>query len=184
MTNPVLDLLHRRHARRSIATDPLPKEIVAELAEAARLAPSCFNNQPWRYLFLLTNEARRAGAAALGASNAQWASRAPLLIFGYTRQENDCVNKDGRAYHQFDLGLSVMNIMLAATHHDLVARPMSGFDPVKVREFFGLEAADQPLVALAIGYPSDDISHLPDYARAIQLQPRTRKDVAEIVKEL
>ena len=94
------------------------------------------------------------------------------------------MNKDGRAYHQFDLGLSVMNIMLAATHHDLVARPMAGFDPVKVREFFGLEAADQPLVALAIGYPSDDISHLPDYARAIHLQPRTRKDVAEIVKEL
>jgi nitroreductase len=182
MENPVLKLLRDRHARRSIATDPLPEEIVAELAEAARLAPSCNNNQPWRYLFLLSAEAREKGHQALTKSNAQWASRAPLLIFGYSKAANDCTNKDGRLYHQFDLGLSAMNIMLAATHHNLVARPMAGFFPDKVRELFGLEADDQPLVALAIGYPSDETDHLPEYARDKHLQPRTRKDVSEIIK--
>jgi nitroreductase len=182
--NPVLKLLHDRHSRRSIATDPLPEDIVAELMEAARLAPSCSNNQPWRYLFLLSAEAREKGRSALTASNALWASRAPLLIFGYTRRKDDCTNADGRAYHQFDLGLAAMNIMLAATHHNLVARPMAGFVAAKVKEIFSLDAEAEPLVAIAIGYPSDDVSHLPDYAKELHLRPRTRKDVSEIITRL
>jgi len=181
MSNPVVKLLNDRHAGRSIDVEALSDNVVEDLAEAARLTPSCFNNQPWRFFFLLGDEARAKGEQFLNKGNWQWAQRAPLLIIGFTRAEDDCRIDDGRDYHQFDLGMSVMNLMLAATAHDLVARPMAGFKPDVVRELFNLEADQQPLIAIAVGKPSDDVDHLPDYAKTKHLEPRVRKSAEEII---
>jgi nitroreductase len=184
MENAVVRLLHSRHAGRSISPKPLAEEVVAELIEAVRLTPSCFNNQPWRYLFLESEEARARGGEMFSASNRMWASRAPLVVVGYSRSANDCLMKDGRKYHQFDLGMSAMNLILSATAHNLVARPMAGFDPAKIKELFQLEAEDEPLVVLAIGEPSEDEDHLPDYAKGLSKKPRQRKEASEIVRRL
>jgi nitroreductase len=124
------------------------------------------------------------GRQALGGPNKKWANRAPLLIVGYSRKDDDCVINDGRAYHQFDLGMSVMNLMLSATHHGLVARPMAGFDPATVKKLFDLSAEDEPLIMIAVGYKSNDDSHVPDTYKEIAKQPRTRKPLEEIIKNL
>ena len=116
--------------------------------------------------------------------NRQWASRAPLLVVAYSRREDDCILPDGRAYHQFDLGMAVMNLMLAATQHGLVARPMAGFEPEKAKLLFGLAEGEDPLVMLAIGHPSPDTDHLPDYAKELDKKPRERKSASIIVKRL
>jgi len=184
MDNPILTLLNVRKAGRSISSEPLPESIIAELIEAVRLTPSCFNNQPWRFLFLESPAALAKGQEALSASNRVWASRAPLLVVGYSRREDDCVQPDGRVYHQFDLGMSAMNLMLAATHHGLVARPMAGFDPEKIKQLFELDAEAQPLVMIAIGRPSSDESHLPERYKDMDKRPRQRKTAAEIVTRL
>ena len=182
--NPVIDLLRRRFARRSISTAPLPEGAVGQLIEAARLTPSCFNNQPWRFLFLESEASLAKGREALTGNNRAWATRAPLLIYGYSRRSDDCATKDDRAYHQFDLGLAVMNIMLAATQLGLVARPMAGFEPTLVKEAFGLADEDEPLVAIAVGLPSDDEAHLPEKYRGLDAKPRIRKAATEIVKRV
>ena len=65
MENAVIGLLVARKAGRSISTEPLPGESVTQLAEAARLTPSCFNKQPWRYLFLTSKEGLEKGREAL-----------------------------------------------------------------------------------------------------------------------
>ena len=179
----IVKLLENRHATRSIDPEPLSEESIGELIEAARLAPSCFNNQPWRYLFLLSEKSRVKGREVLTGGNRDWAGRAPLLVIAHTRQEDDCAMPD-RAYHQFDLGLSVMNIMLAATEQGLVARPMAGFNPQKAREAFGLGDDVEPLVMLAIGKPSTDEDHLPDRYKGIADKPRERKQAVEIVERL
>lgn len=179
----VIELLENRQATRSIAPEPLDEDVIGELIEAARLAPSCFNNQPWRYLFLTSEQARAKGRQVLSDGNRPWAGRAPLLVIGHTRQQDDCVIKD-RRYHQFDLGLSVMNIMLAATEHGLVARPMAGFSPQQARELFDLTDGIQPLVMLAIGKPSSDEDHLAEHYRGIEAEPRQRKPAADIVQRL
>ena len=184
MSNQVVKLLQERFPGRSISSEPLSEQIITDLMEAIRLTPSCFNNQPWRFLFFEGEEALAKGAEALSAGNKPWAERAPLLIVGYTRKEDDCVLKGGREYHQFDLGMSVMNLLLAATHHGLAARPMAGFSPSKVKELFGLDEEYQPLVMIAVGHPSDDESHLPDYAKGIDRKPRERKEASEIIKRL
>jgi len=183
MANAVVELLRGRFAGRSISTEPLPEQIVGELMEAARLTPSCFNNQPWRFLFLLSEESRSRGFEVLSKGNQPWASRAPLLIIGYAKAKDDC-QLPGRDYYQFDLGMSVMNIMLAATHHDLAARPMAGFDPVQAKEVFGLEDDDEPLIAMAVGYTAEDEDHLPEHYVGRAGQPRERKDVSEIIRKL
>jgi nitroreductase len=179
----VIELLRARHATRSISNQALPDEVVADLIEAARLAPSCFNKQPWRYLFLLSEEARAKGREALSKGNQPWAGRAPLLVIAHTRPEDDC-QLPGRDYHQFDLGLSVMNLLLAATEHGLVARPMAGFDPAKASELFGLPAGAEPLVMLAIGQPASDEDHLADHYKGIADKPRERKPADQIVERL
>ena len=185
MENPVIELLRARHASRSFLDDPLPEEVVAELIEAVRLTPSCFNNQPWRYLFLSSPDAREKGRQALSKGNA-WAGRAPLLVVGYTREEDDCVIPDGRKYHQFDLGMATMDLSLAATARGLVVRPFAGYSPATLKELFPDHLADpvQPLVMLAVGYLSENEDHLPPEKKGLERKPRARKDAGEIVKRL
>lgn len=179
----VVELLRARHATRSISPAPLPAPMVEDLIEAARLTPSCFNKQPWRYIFLQGEKALAMGREVLADGNRAWAGRAPLLIIAHTQAKDDCQLPD-RDYHQFDLGLSVMNLMLAATEHGLVARPMAGFDPNKARELFGLDADTQPLVMLAVGKPASDEEHLPEHYRGIADKPRERKSAGQIVERL
>lgn len=179
----IVQLLQKRYATRSIGTKTLEESVISDILEAARLTPSCYNKQPWRYLFLESEEARQKGIETLADANKPWASRAPLLIIGTTREKDDCV-LPGRSYHQFDLGLSVMNIMLAATEHDLVARPMAGFSPETARELFGLDKEDEPLIMLAIGHPSDDEAHLPEHYKGAEDKPRERKAADQITQRL
>jgi len=174
-------LLRQRPATRSISPEPLGEEQILALGEAARLAPSCYNKQPWRFLFLESAEAREKGARVLSSGNRTWASLAPLLVIGYCQEKNDCV-LPGRSYYQFDLGLSVMNMILAATEMGLVARPMAGFDPGQAKSTFDLEEDDEPLVILAIGKPSESEDHLPDHYKGLSGKPRERKVISEIVR--
>ena len=183
MDNPIINLLEKRNATRAISEEPLPGGALEMLMEAVRLTPSCFNKQPWRFLFLTSVSGRQKGAEALAEGNRGWASRAPLLVLGHTRKDDDCVLPN-REYHQFDLGMSVMNLILAATSLGLVARPMAGFDPARARELFKLSEDQQPLIMLAIGKPGVDESHLPDHYKGLGAKPRQRKPVAETMKIL
>ena len=180
----VIEFLKTRKASRAIETRELPGDVVHDLIEAARLAPSCFNNQPWRFLFLEGHDALVKGREALSEGNRLWASRAPLLVVGYSRRQDDCLPKDGRQYHEFDLGLACANLMLAATEHGLTCRPMAGFDPAAVRRSFDLADDQCPLVMLAVGYESEDESFLPKEKRGLGKLPRTRKGAGESVKRL
>ena len=184
MKNPIIELLLKRKAGRSIDSKPAPEAIIEELIEAARLTPSCYNKQPWNYIFAISDEAREKAVQIFTGGNVKWAPRAPVIVIGYTKADDDCQLPDGREYHQFDLGMSAMNIMLAATHHGLTARPMAGFDPEKTRQLFDIGEGYQPMIAIAIGYPSEDESHLPDYYRGADKKPRERRDAEEIVKKL
>ncbi len=184
MESVITQTLRQRFATRAIKRDALPEEIVDDLIEAARLTPSCFNNQPWRFLFVTGDAAHAEASDAFSGGNKPWASHAPLLIVGYSREADDCVLKDGRVYHQFDLGMATMNIMLAATAHGLAARPMAGFDPEKIKAAFNLAEDERPLVMVAVGYPSDDTDHLPEHVKTKHLTPRERKPTEEIVRRL
>jgi nitroreductase len=181
MKNVIVELLKDRVAGRAISAKPLSEQIRADLAQAARLTPSCFNNQPWRFVFFESDKSRADASEAFAPANRAWASVAPLIIVGYSRAKNDCQIKDGRDYHQFDLGMAVMNILLAATDHGLAARPMAGFRPALISELLGLDEADKPLVMIAVGHPDTDESNVPDMHKGKTAGGRERKPVDEII---
>jgi len=179
----VIELLKARKATRAISEEKLSEEIVRDLIEAARLTPSCFNKQPWKFLFL-ENEGLEKGREVLTGGNRKWANRAPLLVIVYAKPQHDCQNDDGRDYHRLSMGMASMNIMLTATEQGLVARPMAGFDPQMVRDLFSLEKDDDVMLIIAIGYQGEDESHLPDYYQGLHEKDRTRKNADEIVARL
>ena len=89
MFRSLIQLLRDRKASRALSSEKLGDNVMNQLMNAAQLSASCFNNQPWRFLFMTDEAALEKGRKALSAGNS-WAKRAPLLIAGFSRPDLDC----------------------------------------------------------------------------------------------
>lgn len=180
-----MELLHaieQRRARRAIQTVSVDSGILDRMARAATLAPSCFNHQPWRLIFVdkTENQTEHAAiAASLTAGNA-WAQTAPVFCIGCTAPSLDCRLDDGRDYAPFDLGQSILSLQLQAFTEGLYAHPMAGFTPAKVRFALKIPADQVIYVVIAIGLP-DEPEVLPEAQRDKERAPRTRKPLGDVV---
>ncbi len=154
----LIELLQDRKTSRRFAERKIDHQLVERIKKATQLSASCFNNQPWRFIFLYEEKALQKGRNALKEGN-NWAKAAPLLVVGYSRPELDCQTRDGRDYYLFDLGLACQLIMLQATEFNLVARPMAGFYPEKLKSSFNFTNNDKIMVMFAIGYDADENKH-------------------------
>jgi len=123
--------------------------MVDELATAASLAPSCFNNQPWRFVFVRSPEMLEMMHAALSEGN-EWARDASMLLVVMSGKELDCVIRE-REYYLFDTGLAVGQVMLRATEMGLVAHAMAGFSPRKVRAALEIPEDLEVITVIAFG---------------------------------
>ena len=151
MSTQINNILNDRKAARVFSPVKLSDKIQNHLMEAAQLSASCFNKQPWRFLFLNEETALEKGRKALSKGNS-WAEDAPLLVIGFSKPDMDCQLPDGRNYYLFDLGMAVQNILLQATELNLVARPMAGFSPDLLKQTFDIPQEFEILVMIAIGY--------------------------------
>jgi glutaredoxin-dependent peroxiredoxin len=179
MSGIIAEMVARR-ARRALDTRQVPDDILSRLFEAAVLAPSCNNNQSWRFLVMRSAEALSKGRAALSKGNA-WAQKAPVLVCVYTRKQDDCMSSEGRDYALFDCGLAVENLLIQATAEGLIAHPFAGYDAAAVRTSFSLPQDSIPLVLVAVGYPGGDESVLSEKQRASEHAPRDRKPLSDVV---
>jgi len=177
MFTSLIDILNRRKASRAIAEQKMEPEIINKLMKAAQLSASCFNNQPWRFLFMTEPSALEKGRKALSTGNS-WAKTAPLLIAGFSKSDLDCQNRDGRKYYLFDLGMAVQLILLQATELNLVARPMSGFSPQVIKDEFQIPAEYEVYLMIAVGFEGD-ISQLDEELQQKSLAPRTRNPLTD-----
>ena len=132
------DLIEKRRAYRSFEPAEITEEMMDSLARAAQLTCSCFNNQPWRYVFAHGEPALSKVKEALNTGNA-WAKSSSMIIAVFGKKENDCVNKE-REYYLFDIGMATFALILRATEMGLVAHPIAGFDPEKVKLALGIPA--------------------------------------------
>lgn len=173
----VSDAIRARRAGRMFDTRPIEPEKVRALIEAMRLAPSCNNNQPWRAVFCM-GEALPRVKACLNRGNV-WGTPAPLIVVIASGADDDCRLSEGRDYFMFGCGLSVGEMLLRATEIGLVAHPIAGYDPVKVREAVGVPP-DYIVVTLIIcGYPGTDDSLLSEKQKYQQAERPPRKPVGE-----
>ena len=132
----VKDAIEKRRAYRSLAPVEITDEIIAQLASAAKLAPSCFNNQPWKYVFVRSKETLEKMKPVFNKGN-EWCHAASLVIAVLAKKDFDCVIKE-REYYLFDAGLATAQLILRATELGLVAHPIAGYSPEKAREVLGI----------------------------------------------
>jgi nitroreductase len=174
----VAEAVRSRRARRVLSERVIEDDKVRTLAEAARLSASCFNNQPWRLVFCRGEGALGAVKAALSKGNA-WATRAPLIVAVAARPPDDCQLSDRRDYFLFDCGLAIGQLELAATGLGLIAHPIAGYDPLKVKAALGVPEEHTVITLVICGYPGDDDALLSDKQKEAERSRPERKPLGE-----
>ena len=141
--------IETRRATRSLDRLEITAGLVRDLASYARLAPSCSNNQPWRFVFVHDPEKIEAMKPVFNESN-RWCHAASLIVAVFSRKDDDCVIKD-REYYQFDTGMATAFLILRATELGLVAHPIAGFSPKRTCEVLGIPEEYQVITLVLVG---------------------------------
>lgn len=182
---PIHELLARRWSPRAIdPAKPLARAQLTALLEAARWAPSCFNDQPWRYL--LWDRFRDAAAwqrafQCLTPGNQAWVKNAPVLLLstaGSAFAHNAKLNRWG----PHDTGAASENLCLQAAALGLVAHQMGGFDADAIRRAFAIPEHYTCQAMIAVGHPGP-IELLSDEKQQSERAPRVRRPLGEIFFE-
>lgn len=180
--HPIEPLLLRRWSPRAMSGQPLAEAELLTLFEAARWAPSTYNEQEWRFLY-----ARQGGPewdrflGLLMDANQVWCRRAGVLIVGLSHK---VFQRNGKPnpVHTLDTGMAVQNLLLQATVLQLVAHPMAGFDRDRARAELQVPDDYAVEVMIAVGRPGDP-DQLPDGYREQDLQPTSRHPVGQFIRE-
>jgi nitroreductase len=151
----VSEAIQTRRAYRSLEPVNITKEIVEDLATHAGLSASCFNNQPWRYVFVYEKEKIEQMFKTVSRGN-KWVQLSSLIIAVFSKPDDDCKIRD-RIYHQFDVGMATAFLILRATELGLVAHPIAGFSPKKVREVLSIPDEYSVITLVIVGKKADSI---------------------------
>lgn len=173
--------LHRWSSR-ALSPEPLDPADLNAVLEAARWAPSCFNDQPWHLVVADTEPALVQARGLLLGFNAVWAAAAPVLILVFGRRH---FGHDGRPnrWGAFDSGAAWMSMALQADALGLVAHGMGGFNVDGAYERSGLSPeSHDALCMVALGRPGR-VEDLPEELRSREV-PSDRKPRQAIVQRL
>jgi nitroreductase len=152
----VIDAINTRRAYRSLAPATITEELVRDLAGCAQLAPTCNNNQPARFVFVWDAEMLEKMKAVFSKGN-EWCYADSMVVAVFAEREADCVIHD-REYYLFDTGLQTAFLVLRATELGLVAHPIAGYSPKKVREVLGIPESMNVITLVNVGKHADAIS--------------------------
>ena len=167
-TSPLLPaILSRRSHERFDSARSVSPEQVFTLLQAAHLAPSSYNLQPWRFAWALRGEAEfQSILGTLDDSNAVWAKDAAALVVGFFTREGRGSRPNRWAEH--DLGLATAQLVLQAVSDGLAVHSMAGFDAGRLRVALAAPPALEPMTVTAVGWPLEDA-----------LGPQTRRPLDE-----
>lgn len=178
---PVHEVIAARWSPRGFAAErPVTREHILSLLEAARWAPSCFGEQPWRYIVCdraVDTAAWQNAVNCLAPANQVWARHAPVLIVSLAVE--NFRNGQSNRWAQHDTGAASENLCLQATALGLAAHQMGGFDVDRTRALFGVPADCTPMAIIAVGCPNA-AEHLSAELRARESAPRERRPLTEI----
>jgi nitroreductase len=179
---PIHDLLAARWSGRAYDVNkPVSREQVISLLEAARWAPSCFGDQPWRFVVWNRGEDEAAWQRAfecLVPGNQDWVKNAQVLLLVTA---DTLFNHNGKPnrWGQYDTGAAAENLCLQAEALGMMAHQMGGFDADKTRSEFGVPEQYIPMAMIAVGYPADPATFA-DEIKERELALRKRRDLGEL----
>lgn len=153
-----LELVNKRQSDRKYAPKPVAREHILKCLEAARLAPSACNSQPWKFI-VVDDRARLAemSEAAIGLGMNKFTVQVPVLVA--VVQEN--MNLSAKAgsivkskdYSMMDLGIAVEHFCLQAAELGLGTCIMGWFDEKKVKKLLGVPRSRRIQLLIALGHP-------------------------------
>jgi nitroreductase len=150
----ILQEIEKRRSPLVFLEEDVEKHKIDAIVEAARWAPSCFNKQPWKYVFVSKNDSSRPNLEAALALGNGWARRAPYLVAVGAHPDGAC-KTNGIPYYAYDVGLSVMTLTIEAEHQGLRVHQMAGWTEEKVKEALSFPEGYRVVVVFALGYEGE-----------------------------
>ncbi len=151
----VKEAIKERRAYRSLDAVQITRETIIDFAESASLSCSCFNKQPWNFVFVHDKDKLIEMHEALSEGN-KWAYNASMIIAVFSKEELDCLVGE-RKYFLFDTGMAVGMMILRATEMGLVAHPIAGFDEDKAKKILNIPTEMRLITLIIVGKHSDEI---------------------------
>lgn len=175
---PIMDVIANRWSPVIYSERKVEQETVESLLEAARWAPSSFNEQPWSYVVGYKGDENHQKIGETLADGNAWAKDAPVLMISVAKTFFDHKHNPNRHY-MHDTGMATMNLVLQATEMDLVTHQMAGFDVDKTRELFNIPGDYEPGSVIVIGY-AGDVDSAPDDMKERDSASRQRKNLGDL----
>ena len=180
--HPVHELISKRWSPYLFSQQPVSKETLQSLFEAARWAASSYNEQPWSYIVATQEDGANFSkiVSCLIEFNQTWAGRAPVLAIGCASTKLSRNGQpNGAALH--DLGQATAQLAIEATARNLHVHQMAGFLPDRAREQFGIPEGVEPTTCIAIGYAGSASSASDSELASRDANRRPRKTLADFV---
>ncbi len=175
-----LGLVRRRRSCRSYAETQVPDELIRNSLEAARLAPSACNKQPWRFIIVKDCELRRkiCSDGLLPGIPMPWLEKAPVIIVLcaetslVTHAIAPMISKV--QYHLIDIGIAGEHFVLEAEAQGLGTCWIGWFREKAVRKILGLPRSCQVLSLISLGYPAEPGVQQDEGDRRLKLEEMSR----------
>lgn len=170
------DLIQSRESCRNYAEKTVEKEKLTACIEAARIAPSACNSQPWSFVVVNSKEISPKVAKCLqdGGMN-KFTDRCPSFVVVIEEKATLSARLGGavknQQYAPIDIGLATMQLCLAATAQGLSSCIMGWFSEPKIKELLDIPKSKRIRLVIGIGYAADE-----------KLRTKVRKNTNEIVR--
>ncbi len=177
---PIHELIASRWSGRAYdSSRPVEQEQLVSLLEAARWAPSCYGDQPWRFLVFdrMTNmPAWEKACLCLSEGNREWAKQAPLLLLSCA--DSKLSNGKPNRWGQYDTGAATLNLSLQAASSGLMVHQMGGFDADMAKEAFKIPEQFTSMAIISVGYQLAE-DEIPEELKEREYNDRARNPLAE-----
>lgn len=174
-------LIHSRRAYRALTPKTISREEIEKVAELVSLAPSCMNNQPWRFLFVQDTVKLQELVNTLNRGNL-WAKSASLIIAVFSKADLDCQISDRDPYFTFDTGMATAYLILLLTEMGLVAHPIAGFNSIIAKKVLNIPAEMSLITLIIVGKHTDIFpEEMNEKQRLTEQQRPKRKSTNEFI---
>ncbi|MBL4715625.1 MAG: nitroreductase family protein [Bacteroidia bacterium] len=175
------ELIKKRRSPLAFSSQMIEQDQLDIIFEAGIWAASCFNEQPWRFIYATKdNEAEYNNILdCIVPGNQEWAQKAPILMITVAKT-NFTQFDDPNVHAWHDVGMAMGNMSIQAISMDIYIHQMGGFISEKAIENLNIPDGYEPVAAVAMGYLGDP-HELSDALRDRALSERTRKPFEELI---
>jgi nitroreductase len=147
------ELIQKRYSVRAYKSDAVEEEKLQQVLEAARLAPTAANRQPFQFIVIRTKGRETELKRIYGRD---WFVQAPLVICACAIASHAWFRMDKKNYGEVDATIAMDHLILAAANLGLGTCWIAAFDPAAAREILGLPGDVEPVAFTPLGYPADE----------------------------